>query len=135
MTLGDMRDLGVQRLIASCLNPACRHTALIEAWSYPGRDRNSVLQEPCCLRKVRSARKQDRCAAQLERANDASEPDWEGVALMGARGLFIPREQSFPRWDLKVQYQDSRDNDNEDHHHHTSAKTQSVDERAQAVHP
>jgi hypothetical protein len=24
------RALGVQRLIASCLNPACRHTALIE---------------------------------------------------------------------------------------------------------
>jgi ATP dependent DNA ligase domain len=35
MTLGNMRDLGVQRLIASCLNPACRHTALIEVWSYP----------------------------------------------------------------------------------------------------
>ena len=35
MTLGNMRQLGVQRLIASCLNPACRHTALIEVWSYP----------------------------------------------------------------------------------------------------
>jgi Zn ribbon nucleic-acid-binding protein len=35
MTLGNMRDLGVQRLIASCLNPACRHEALIEVWSYP----------------------------------------------------------------------------------------------------
>ena len=35
MTLGNMRDLGVKRLIASCLNPACRHTALIEVWSYP----------------------------------------------------------------------------------------------------
>ena len=30
MTLGNMRDLGVKRLIASCLNPACRDTALIE---------------------------------------------------------------------------------------------------------
>ena len=35
MTLGNMRDLGVKRLIASCLNPACRRTALIEVWSYP----------------------------------------------------------------------------------------------------
>jgi hypothetical protein len=35
MTLGNMRDLGVQRLIASCLNDACRHTALIDVWSYP----------------------------------------------------------------------------------------------------
>ncbi len=35
MTLGNMRALGVQRLIASCLNDACRHVALIEVWSYP----------------------------------------------------------------------------------------------------
>ena len=35
MTLGNMRDLGVRRLIASCLNHACRHTTLIEVWSYP----------------------------------------------------------------------------------------------------
>ena len=35
MTLGNMRDLGVKRLIASCLNDACRNTALIEVWSYP----------------------------------------------------------------------------------------------------
>ena len=25
MTLGNMRHLGVKRLIAHCLNPACRH--------------------------------------------------------------------------------------------------------------
>jgi hypothetical protein len=35
MTLGNMRDLGVQRLVASCLNDACRHVALIDVWSYP----------------------------------------------------------------------------------------------------
>jgi hypothetical protein len=35
MTLGNMRDLGVQRLIASFLNPACRHEALIDVSSYP----------------------------------------------------------------------------------------------------
>src|SRR6476660_7062516 len=35
MTLGNMRELGVKRLIASCLNDACRHTALIDVWSYP----------------------------------------------------------------------------------------------------
>ena len=28
MTLGNMCELGVQRLIASCLNDACRHMAL-----------------------------------------------------------------------------------------------------------
>ena len=30
MTLGNMRELGVQDLIASCLNDACRHLALID---------------------------------------------------------------------------------------------------------
>jgi hypothetical protein len=35
MMLGNMRELGVQRLIASCLNDACRHTAQIDVSSYP----------------------------------------------------------------------------------------------------
>jgi hypothetical protein len=35
MTLGNMRELGVQRLIASCLNDACRHVALIDVSKYP----------------------------------------------------------------------------------------------------
>jgi hypothetical protein len=35
MTLGNMRDLGVQRLLASCLNDACRHATLIYVSSYP----------------------------------------------------------------------------------------------------
>jgi hypothetical protein len=34
MTLANMRELGVQNLIASCLNDACRHTALIDVSSY-----------------------------------------------------------------------------------------------------
>lgn len=33
--LGTMRRQGVTRLIAYCLNAACRHQALIEVWSYP----------------------------------------------------------------------------------------------------
>jgi hypothetical protein len=32
MTLGNMRALGVQNLLASCLNDACRHTALINVF-------------------------------------------------------------------------------------------------------
>ena len=30
-----VRETGCRPLIASCLNDACRHTALIEVWSYP----------------------------------------------------------------------------------------------------
>jgi hypothetical protein len=35
MTLGNMRELGVQRLLISCLNHACRHDALLDVSSYP----------------------------------------------------------------------------------------------------
>ena len=35
MMLGNMRDLGVQRLLVSCLNHACRHDALLDVSSYP----------------------------------------------------------------------------------------------------
>ena len=37
MTLGDMRELGVRRLIAFCHNDACRHGALIDVSVYPGK--------------------------------------------------------------------------------------------------
>jgi hypothetical protein len=36
MTLGDMREQGVQHLIAYCLNDSCRHQALIDVSSYAG---------------------------------------------------------------------------------------------------
>jgi hypothetical protein len=35
MDLGNMRQLGVQNLVASCLNDACRHVALIDVSKYP----------------------------------------------------------------------------------------------------
>jgi hypothetical protein len=35
MTLRNMRQLGVRNLVASCLNDACRHSALIDVSSYP----------------------------------------------------------------------------------------------------
>jgi hypothetical protein len=46
MTLGNMRELGVQHLIAFCLNDACRYQALIERVELPGRDRGAVVQKP-----------------------------------------------------------------------------------------
>ena len=35
MTLGYMRQLGVQRLVATCLKEACRHQGLIDMSKYP----------------------------------------------------------------------------------------------------
>jgi hypothetical protein len=37
MTLGNMRHLGVRRLVAYCLNPSCRHEGLIDVSKFPGR--------------------------------------------------------------------------------------------------
>jgi hypothetical protein len=34
MTLGVMRHLGVYRLVATCLNPSCRHEVLIDVSKY-----------------------------------------------------------------------------------------------------
>jgi hypothetical protein len=42
MTFDNMRALGVQRLIASCLNDACRHVALIDVSSYPADTRRTT---------------------------------------------------------------------------------------------
>jgi hypothetical protein len=36
ITLGNSRELGVQRLLVSCLNPACRHTTLTDVSHYSG---------------------------------------------------------------------------------------------------
>jgi hypothetical protein len=47
MTLGNMRELGVQRLVASYLNDACRHTALIDVSSY-----SAETEVPYFSRKV-----------------------------------------------------------------------------------
>jgi len=35
MTLGNMRRLGVQRLVAYCIRDACRHEGLIDVSKYP----------------------------------------------------------------------------------------------------
>jgi hypothetical protein len=35
MTLGNMRHRGVQRVVAYCLNPSCRHEGLIDVSKYP----------------------------------------------------------------------------------------------------
>ena len=35
MTLSNMRELGVHRLVAYCLNDACRHQGLIDVSKFP----------------------------------------------------------------------------------------------------
>ena len=51
-----MRKHGVRSLIVPCLNDACRHTALIEVWSYPAETK-VALQAPRSLCQVRRSGK------------------------------------------------------------------------------
>jgi hypothetical protein len=61
MTLGNMRELGVQNLIASCLNPSCLHEGLIDVSKYP-----ADTEVPSFARKVVCATLNAACAfAQL----------------------------------------------------------------------
>ena len=66
MTLGNMRELGVQHLIVFCLNDACRHQALIERVELSGRDRGAVPGE---VQQVRRPRQQDRRATELQKSS------------------------------------------------------------------
>ena len=56
MDLANMRRQGVRRLIAYCLNDACRHQAVIEVWSYPPETeiahfKNRVVCAKCGARR------------------------------------------------------------------------------------
>jgi hypothetical protein len=68
MTLGNMRGLGVQRLVACCLHPSCRHEGLIDVSKYP-----DDIEVPSFGRKVVCAKcggplSTYRRTAKLERA-------------------------------------------------------------------
>jgi hypothetical protein len=65
MTLGNMRELVCSILLASCLNDACRHQALIDVSNYPP-DRSAVVRKQGEVRQVRRPRQQDRRAPELE---------------------------------------------------------------------
>jgi hypothetical protein len=60
MTLGNMRELGVQRLVASCLNDACRHVALIDV-SKPamGPNRRAQKRQRAAARAAEAAKRAD----------------------------------------------------------------------------
>ena len=76
MTLGDMRRLGVQNLVAFCLNDACRHTALIDVSAYPAET------------EVASFRSRVKCAKCGSRGDKIDvRPNWSFVPSRPAFGL------------------------------------------------
>jgi hypothetical protein len=62
MTLGNMRQLGVQNLVASCLNDACRHVALIDVSGYPADTGGAVVRQQGGVCEVRGPRSSHRRA-------------------------------------------------------------------------
>jgi hypothetical protein len=89
MTLGNMRQLGVQNLTASCLNDACRHVALIDVSSYPEDT------DPRRVREVRRSGQQDRRSAELERAATERKPDRQAMAMKRIRRILRRRHSVF----------------------------------------
>ena len=81
MTLGNMRQLGVHNLVASCLNDACRHSALIDVSSYPAETEVPSFRPRM---KCASAGVETSTCARTGRSAAAGEPDRQGVAMNGA---------------------------------------------------
>jgi hypothetical protein len=84
MTLGNMRELGVQRPIASCLNEACRHTALIDVSSYSAETEVPYFRSKVVCAKCGSkGNKIDVRPNRKEQPTQPS-PNRQGVALASA---------------------------------------------------
>jgi hypothetical protein len=64
MTLGNVRELGVRRLLLSCLNHACRHEALLDVSGWPAEI------------EVPSFRPRMKCSKRGRRNVDVS-PNWK----------------------------------------------------------
>jgi hypothetical protein len=69
MTLGNMRELGVQRLLVSCLNPDCLHSIVFDVSHYDAdlavpSFKPRMRCSPVCWQAHRRAPKLERTAAE-----------------------------------------------------------------------
>jgi hypothetical protein len=64
-----MRQLGVQRFIASCLNDACRHVALIDVWRYPAETEVPYFSRNVSAQSAAAAETRSTCG-RIETLND-----------------------------------------------------------------
>jgi hypothetical protein len=107
MTLGNMRHLGVQGLIAYCLNPSCGHEGLIGVLKYPD-DGSAGIRQKGRLRQMRGAWPAYRRSAELERAAGTAEFDREAMAVLDREpnviGVWVTSSQaSAPSTSAKCQ--------------------------------
>ena len=75
MTLGNMRRLGVQHLVAYCLRDGCRHAGLIDVSQYPADTEVQWFHSHMVCTKCGARGETHRCSPELERATTGAEPD------------------------------------------------------------
>ena len=76
-----MRELGVQNLVAYCLNDACRHTALIDVSSYPADTDVPWFRSRVGCAKCGSRGNKIDVRPNWKRATAARKPDRQAMAL------------------------------------------------------
>ena len=86
MTLGNMRELSAQRLVAFCLNDSCRHQALIDVSSYPAE-----TEVPWFKGRVKCGK----CGGRGNK-NDVR-PNWERAAAGAADEVTVRLTSAFGR--------------------------------------
>jgi hypothetical protein len=101
MTLGNMREMGVQNLIASCVNDACRHTALIDAWSYPAETeipyfRRHVVCAKCGMKTARVYRGSRRRGGVAACGARAARRPGDYSAILTYRGMLSVMQEQAP---------------------------------------
>ena len=101
MTLSNMRELGVHRLVAYCLNDACRHQGLIDVSKFPDdvecRSFNGKIVRAKCGRVADTS-----TCGQTGRAADAAAPDREAVAVSLLIRLLANASKKWPQDEPKA---------------------------------
>src|ERR1700731_3137127 len=89
MTLGNMRELGVKRLVASCLSDACRHSALINVSKYAAEVEvpRFCLRVKCgeCGSRTIDVRPKTNLAPRNKARIHATDRNWRDVTVVFAR--------------------------------------------------
>jgi hypothetical protein len=93
MTLGNMRKLGVHRLVATCLNGACRHQGLIDVSKFA-----HDVEMPFFAAKVVCAK----CGARGRHID--MRPNWKEQAERPSLSLFKISDQSRRGFALQNKY-------------------------------
>ena len=80
MDLANMRAQGVRTMVAYCLNYACRHTAVIDVWSYLPETTITYFQQRVVCAKCGARRNKINVMPNWKEADPVK--DWRGHPIM-----------------------------------------------------